>query len=72
MLFQTFRRAALLGGFLGFAALAAPALAADAAPKPLIEQGALDALKKMTDTLKAAKVIELSITDFREVPSSQG
>ena len=68
----TFWRAALVGGFLGLAAAAAPALAAEAAPKPLVEQGALDALKKMTDTLKAAKAIELSITDFREVPSSQG
>ncbi len=72
MLFQTFRRAALVGGLLGLAAFAAPAMAAEAAPKPLIEQGALDALKKMSDTLKAAKAIELSITDFREVPSSQG
>ncbi len=72
MMIQTFWRAAVVGGFLGLAAIAAPALAADEAPKPLIEQGALDALKKMTDTLKAANAIELSITDFREVPSSQG
>ena len=72
MMKQMSWRAAVLCGFLGLAPFAAPALAADEAPKPIIEQGALDLLKKMSDTLKAANAIELSVTDFREVPSSQG
>lgn len=70
MLKQTLWKAATLA----FAIALAPAAvhAADDAPKPVVEQGALDLLKKMSDTLTAAKALELSITDFREVPTSQG
>lgn len=72
MMKTTFWCAAVISGFLGLAPFAAPAFAADEAPKPIVEQSALTLLKKMSDTLASAQVIQLGAIDFRELPTSQG
>lgn len=72
MLKKTVRQAAAIGGLL-VAIMGGPLAAhAEDAPKPVVQQEALDLLKKMSDTLKAAPAIKLQVLDFREVPTSQG
>lgn len=81
MLNGTVRRIAMTGGLL-LAVLCSPlaaqaadqpaAQAAGATPQPIVQQAALDLLKKMSDTLKAAPAMTLSVIDFREVPTTQG
>lgn len=82
------RASGLRDALAGVALLAAvtaplPALAQDAAapavgtvaptaPEPVLEQAAIDLLKKVSDTLAAAKSFIVEVKDMRQVPSSAG
>jgi len=77
------RDALAAAALLAAVAAPLPALAQDAAapaagtvaptaPEPVLEQAAIDLLKKVSDTLAAAKSFIVEVKDMRQVPSSAG